>query len=227
MLRPAVGDRCPVLVAHVIFDLDGTLLDSRADLADAVNHVRHALALPPLDPFAIHRYVGDGARALVERALGPTRRELWNEGVERFLAYYDEHLLDRSCLYPGMMELLAALGAAGVSISVLTNKPEGFSRRILAGLGVAGAFIDVVGGDTLPVRKPDPRGVTHLLARAGVSPARALVVGDSSVDVATARAARVPFCGVAWGFDPGDLRGADVPVVAAAATLQQVVLDPW
>lgn len=217
----------PVLIAHVIFDLDGTLLDSRADLADAVNHVRHGLGLAALDPLTIHRYVGDGARALVERALGPTRRELWNEGVDRFLAYYDAHLLDRSCLYPGMTELLAALGTAGVSASVLTNKPEGFSRRILAGLEVAGAFVDVVGGDTLPVRKPDPRGVAHLLARARVPSARALVVGDSPVDLATARAAQVPFCGVSWGFNPGDLLAAEVPVVTTAATLQRLVLDPW
>jgi phosphoglycolate phosphatase len=216
-----------VLIGHVIFDLDGTLLDSRADLAAAVNHARHALGLAPLDPVTIHRYVGDGARALVERALGPTRRALWKEAIDRFLVYYDAHLLDRSCLYPGMRELLAALAAAGVSASVLTNKPEGFSRRILAGLGVAETFVDVIGGDTLPVRKPDPAGVAHLLARARVSAPRALVVGDSSVDVATARAAQVAFCGVSWGFNPDDILAADVPVVETAAALHRVVLDAW
>lgn len=216
-----------MLIAHVVFDLDGTLLDSRADLANAVNHVRQGLGLPALDPATVYRYVGDGARALVERALGPIRRELWNEAVERFLAYYEEHLLDHSRLYPGISDLLAAMAAADVSASILTNKPEGFSRRILAGLGVADAFVDVVGGDTLPVRKPDPRGVAYLLERARVPAARALVVGDSPVDVATARAAQVPFCGVSWGFNPGDLLAAEVPVVTAAAALQRVVLDGW
>ena len=214
-------------IAHVLFDLDGTLLDSRADLANAVNHVREGFGLPALDPTTVHRYVGDGARALVERALGSARRDLWADGIERFLAYYDAHLLDRSRLYPGIAELLVALAAAGVSLSVLTNKPEGFSRRILTGLGVVDAFVGIAGGDTLPVRKPDPGGVTYLLQRAGIPGARALVVGDSHVDLATARAAQVPFCGVSWGFNPGDLVAAEAPVATTAATLRQVVLGGW
>jgi phosphoglycolate phosphatase len=214
-------------VAHVIFDLDGTLVDSRADLAGAVNYTRETLGLSPLDPHTVSRYVGDGARALIERALGPARRELWNHGLQTFLGYYRQHLLDRTGFYPGMLELLADLAAARISASVLTNKPEDLSRRILAGLGALDAFGGLVGGDTLPVRKPDPGGVACLVERAGVARERTLMVGDSLVDVATARAAGVAFCGVGWGFDPERLAAEPVALAASAAALQQVLLGGW
>jgi phosphoglycolate phosphatase len=211
----------------VLFDLDGTLIDSRRDLADAVNHVRGSFGLPPLDPTTVFRYVGDGARALVERALGAERADLWNSGVERFLAYYDAHLLEHTRLYPAMRELLEAMAAAGVTASVLTNKPEGFSRRILAGLGCLDRFVGVVGGDTLTLRKPDPSGAFSLLAAAGVDRADAMIVGDSPVDAATAAAGSIAFCGVAWGFNPAALDVATVPIATTVSVLRDVVLGHW
>jgi phosphoglycolate phosphatase len=215
------------LVAHVIFDLDGTLIDSRADLAAALNHVLVTLGLSPLEPATVYGYVGHGARALVERALGPDHQELWEEGVRTFLAYYGEHLLDETTLYPGMGDALAALGAAGVALSVLTNKPEAMSRRILGGLGVLAWFVGVVGGDSLPTRKPDPAGALHLLRQTATPVDRALLVGDSSIDLATALSSGVPFCGVGWGLDPTAVRAAQAPFVSTAGDLVRLVLGEW
>lgn len=210
---------------HVAFDLDGTLIDSRADLVAAVNHVRNSLGLPPEPPETLYAYVGDGARALVERALGPDRRDLWQAGVETFMAWYGEHLLDATVPYPGMVDVLDALAAHGVATSVLTNKPLRLSRAILDGLRLTPRFVDVVGGDSLPTRKPDPAGVEHLRSLTRTPPARMLLVGDSTIDLATARAARVRFCGVTWGFVPATLRAAGPEhLVSDAAELLALIL---
>jgi phosphoglycolate phosphatase len=192
--------------AHVAFDLDGTLVDSRADLAAATNHVRRSFDLAPLEPAAVYGLVGDGARALVERALGPVPAARADEGVRRFLAFYREHLLDETRPYPGMESALRALHARGVVLSVLTNKPEDLSRAILDGLGLTHWLASVVGGDSLPTRKPDPAGVQVLLARSGTRAADFLLVGDSPVDFETAEQAGVAFCGVTWGLVPERLR---------------------
>jgi phosphoglycolate phosphatase len=215
-------------IAHVIFDLDGTLVDTGADLAASVNHVLGTFGLDPLDPATVYRYVGDGARMLVERAVGIARRDLWDSGVDIFLAFYREHLLDSTRLHDGVAYVLAALSRAGVSASVLTNKPEDLSRKILSGLGVLGAFVDVIGGDTLPVRKPDPQGVFHLLRLTDTAVGEALIVGDSPVDCATARSSDVAFCGVSWGFNPEGLAAEGVPIVGSAKDLKRVILgNDW
>jgi phosphoglycolate phosphatase len=197
--------REPALPAyrHVCFDLDGTLIDSRADLAAAMNHVLAGLDRDPLPGTILDSFVGEGARRLVERALGEgaSVAEV-DEALARFLAYYGAHLLDATRTYPGVEALLVALGARDVICSVLTNKPEALSRTILNGLDLSGHFIAVVGGDSLPTRKPDPAGVEHLLALGRTSRAAMLLVGDSAIDVRTARAARVAFCGVSWGLTP-------------------------
>jgi phosphoglycolate phosphatase len=192
---------------HVCFDLDGTLVDSRADLADAVNHVLTDLGLPPMPIAVVQGFVGDGARKLVERALGPEApTALVDDALARFLDHYGRHLLDATRPYPGIPPLLEALRARAVTLSVLTNKPEGMSRAILDGLGLGRPFVAVVGGDTLPRRKPDPAGVEHLLRLGGSTREEMLLVGDSAVDVRTARAAGTAFCGVAWGLAPEALR---------------------
>jgi len=193
---------------HVAFDLDGTLVDSRADLVAAVNHVLRGLALPELPPPTLYRYVGEGARVLVERALGPEHRDRREAGVESFMAYYGEHLLDATRPYPGVEAALDGLAARGVALSVLTNKPEGMSRAILEGLDLASRFVGIVGGDSLPVRKPDPAGLEWLRACTGTPRERVLLVGDSEIDLRTARAGGVAFCGVAWGLVPEALRAA-------------------
>jgi phosphoglycolate phosphatase len=203
-VRPARG----VAFEHVAFDLDGTLIDSRADLVASVNHVLRTLDLPEQAPETLYRYVGEGARVLVERALGPGHRDLFDEGVHRFMDYYGEHLLDATVPYPGMVDLLDALAAHGVALSVLTNKPIALSRAILDGLALSARFVGVIGGDSLSVRKPDPAGLDELRQLSGTSRARTMLVGDSGIDVATARAGGVAFCGVSWGLSPDALLAA-------------------
>jgi phosphoglycolate phosphatase len=193
---------------HVAFDLDGTLIDSRADLAAATNHVLRSFALPEIPPESVFALVGEGARRLVERALGPGRAALVDEGVVRFLDYYREHLLDATHLYPGVRAALVALAAGGVALSALSNKPADLSERVLAGLQIRDLFGDVIGGDSLPTRKPDPAGLERLRRRTGTATARMLLVGDSPVDLATATAAGTAFCGVTWGLLPEVLRAA-------------------
>jgi len=213
-----------MMYEHVAFDLDGTLVDSREDLAAAVNHVLRSLGLPEMDPSTLYGYTGDGARALVERALGAERQVLFQPGVDAFMAYYAEHLLDATRPYPGIVELLDVLAARGVALSVLTNKPVAMSRAILSGLGLAGRFVDVLGGDSLPVRKPDPTGLERLRALTGTARERMLLVGDSGIDLRTARNAGVAFCGVAWGLTPDTLAAvAPERVIAHPSELVAVV----
>jgi phosphoglycolate phosphatase len=211
---------------HVAFDLDGTVIDSRADLSAATNHVLQCFGLPPLPSQSVCALVGEGARRLVERALGPTRTARVDEGVERFLAYYEAHLLDATVVYPGVADALAALEDAGVALSVLSNKAERLSRTVLEGLGVEVRFRAIIGGDSLPTRKPDPAGIERLRALTKTPSDRMLLVGDSPVDVATAANAGVAFCGVGWGLDPAALRAARPGyLVDTAPELVAVVVD--
>jgi phosphoglycolate phosphatase len=191
----------------LIFDLDGTLAETREDIAASANHALSTVGLPPLPVATITGFVGEGAPRLIERCLGP-RQDLFDPALAAWRAHYAEHLLDATRLYPGVADTLKALPAP---LAVLTNKPEGMSRRILDGLGVAGRFEAVVGGDTLPVKKPSPDGVRHIMeaTRSG----GAVLVGDSAIDLATAKSARVPFWGASYGFGGrGELAGADAVV---------------
>ena len=225
-LEGTAGTRPTRLVYdHVSFDLDGTLIDSRHDLASAVNHVLAVFGLPGIRPKTLYGYVGDGARALVERALGPERRDRLEEGVGLFMTYYGEHLLDATRPYPGMVEALDGLGARAVALSVLTNKPVALSRAILEGLGLASRFVDIVGGDSLPVRKPDPTGLDYLRQRTGTPRERMLLVGDSGIDVQTGRAGGVTTCGVAWGLAPEALRAAEPDILVAHPSELLTIVD--
>jgi phosphoglycolate phosphatase len=216
--------RAGVVYEHVSFDLDGTLIDSRADLAAATNHVLGVFGLPSLSPPTLYRYVGEGARVLVQRALGPTHQDRLDEGVAAFMRYYGAHLLDATRPYPGIVETLAALAERGVVLSVLTNKPAALSRAILDGLGLSARFLDVIGGDSLSVRKPDPAGLERLRTLSRTARERMLLVGDSGIDVRTARADGVAICGVAWGLTPESLL-AERPdrVIAHPAELIPIV----
>jgi phosphoglycolate phosphatase len=193
---------------HIVFDLDGTLVDSLSDLTAAVNHALRALGAVELPREVVAGYVGEGARVLVQRALGVRYHNRLEEGLQLFLAYYGAHLLDHTRPYPHIGEMLAGLVAWRVALSVLSNKPEGMSRAILDGLGLSSYFVAVLGGDSLPTRKPDPAGLDYLRALTATPRERMLVVGDSVIDVRTARAAGLAFCGVAWGMTPAALRGA-------------------
>ncbi len=192
--------------AHLIFDLDGTLVDTKADLAAATNHVLASFGLPLLSAAQVADYVGHGARVLVERALGPTNGCLVSRGFALFMEYYGDHLLDHTRTYAGIERLLAVAQAQGITLSVLTNKPEAASRAIVAGLGLAPYFREIVGGDTLPTKKPDPQGVSYLQRSTGIDSHETLLIGDSQIDCETGRAAGVPTCGVMWGFGAKDLK---------------------
>jgi phosphoglycolate phosphatase len=192
----------------LIFDLDGTLADTKLDLANAVNATREHLGLPALENERVYSYVGNGAPVLIRKAMGPEYgEEDVQRALEHFLSYYREHMLDHTTLYPGVRESLDRLRALGLRLTVLTNKPVKISRDILAGLGLGGYFFRIYGGNSFEQKKPDPAGVLILLGEAGVPKERALMVGDSAVDVLTARNAGIAVCGVTYGFQPESLAG--------------------
>lgn len=196
--------------AHLlVFDLDGTLVDSRRDLAAATNAAlgRVAPGVEALPLEVVTSFIGEGARLLVERSLRYAGLDLPPEEVlPVFFECYRERLLDTTRLYPGVAQALEAL--AGTTLAVLTNKPGEFSRAILDGLGVASHFARIWGAGDVPERKPDPAGLRRLLAGLGADAAGTWMVGDSAIDVQTARAAGLRVTGVTWGFDPVALRAA-------------------
>jgi len=186
----------------LVFDLDGTLVDSQRDLADAVNATRAWMGLEPLPPITVAQYVGNGAPVLVQRALPDAGKEDWSRGLKYFLEYYRDHMLDSTVLYPGVREALDQLHAERIPLAVLTNKPIRFSLQMLEGLGIDLHFFRVYGGNSFPEKKPDPSGLNALVVESGAHRARTIMVGDSAVDIDTARNAGVQACGVRWGFQP-------------------------
>jgi len=204
-LRGLCGGELPRLV---MFDLDGTLIDSVPDLAEAVNRMLVELGRAPAGVEKVRDWVGNGARVLVRRALaggldhaavGEAETE---EALARFLDIYaDCHHL--TALYPGVHELLEALSTAAVELAVVTNKPERFVAPLLEQVGLGGYFRWIIGGDTLPQQKPDPAALLQVMRLAGVEAAQSLFVGDSRNDVLAARAAAVPCIAVSYGYNHG------------------------
>jgi phosphoglycolate phosphatase len=195
-------------VRALIFDLDGTLIDSKLDLALAVNAALAEMGRGPLPHEQIFGYVGQGAPSLIARALGDgASEEECRRGLEFFIRYYSIHKLDNTVLYPGVRETLDVL--KGMPMAVYTNKPVRVSRSIVQELGVAGHFRSVYGGNSFERKKPDPMGVESILREFGAAPAQVMIVGDSEVDVQTARNSGTWVCGVTYGF--GSHRLAEFP----------------
>ena len=183
----------------LIFDLDGTLIDSKLDLAHAVNATRRHMLMDPLDHERVYSYVGSGAPVLIRRALGDQATEAQvQEALEFFLEYYREHYLDYTALYPGVRESLDRLLGAGKRMAVLTNKPVRISRAIIEGLGVHGNFFQVYGGNSFEFKKPHPIGVEKLIAESGARREETVMVGDSAVDGVVV-SHRVVAGGSRWG----------------------------
>ena len=195
----------PHPIQLVIFDLDGTLIDSRLDLIHSVNAMFRHLGRPELPGEVVASYVGDGAPMLVRRALGdPNDEKIVKDALQYFLEYYKEHKLDHTTVYAGIPEALQQIQANGTrrKMAVLSNKPVNPSRAIVEALGLRGFFVHVYGGNSFETKKPDPLGVATILQETGVAPDRALMVGDSSIDVLTGINAGIFTCGVTYGFAP-------------------------
>jgi len=196
----------PHSIKLVIFDLDGTLIDSRLDLVHSVNAALRHIGRPELPDDVIASYVGDGAPILIQRALGGEviDEALVRKGLEFFLSYYREHKLDHTIVYPGIAEALATVQHSSNGIprkmAVLTNKPVNPSRAIVEALGLGPFFCQIYGGNSFSTKKPDPEGALKLLDETGVQPEQAAIVGDSHVDVRTGRNAGLWTVGVTYGF---------------------------
>lgn len=222
----------PRNIKLVIFDLDGTLIDSRLDLVHSVNAALRHIGRPELPDDVIASYVGDGAPILIQRALGAEAVDqgLVKRGLEFFLSYYREHKLDHTTVYPGISEALAAIqkpsffgerdgalhtrvNGAPRTMAVLSNKPVNPSRAIIEALGLGRFFAEVYGGNSFATKKPDPEGARKLLDEHGVSPEQAAIVGDSHVDVETGRNAGLWTIGVTYGFAPHTFESAPPDVL--------------
>jgi phosphoglycolate phosphatase len=201
--------------ALIVFDLDGTLIDSAPDLAAAINALLADLGREPLSVPEVRRMIGDGVAMLVARALAARQCGQVDptEASRVFMRHYEADATSRTICFPGAADALRVLQAGGLPLAVCTNKPARITATILARLGIAHYFARVIGGDSLPFRKPDPRVLLALAEGFAVRPDATLLVGDSEVDAATARAAGVPFVLMKHGYRRGPLE--EIPCIAA------------
>lgn len=193
----------------ILYDLDGTLVDTREDIARAANHMRSEMGMDPLPREAICRFVGLGLRQLMQGCLETEDPGRIEQGTKLYRAHYTQHLLDHAVLYPSVREVLDHF--RGRTQAVVTNKPNPYSREILEALGVAGYFMEILAGDSEYPKKPDPAGILAVMARAVAIPAQTLWVGDSPIDVQTGARAGIQTVGVAHGFSPREELAASGP----------------
>jgi len=208
-MRSLFGGEMP---QAVLFDLDGTLIDSVPDLAHAVDRMLRRVGQEPVGETAVRQWVGNGAQMLVRRALArhidisglSINDAVFDHAYQLFLQYYAEQTADRSELYPGVRDCLEQLRKQGVKMAVVTNKPMQFTTPMLEGFGLSQYFDCVLGGDSLPVKKPDPQPLYHAMEALGSSPQTTLMVGDSVNDLRAARAAGCPVACVPYGYNHGE-----------------------
>ena len=206
----------------VVFDLDGTLIDSGADLFASINAMLLHFGRQPLPDPVIASYIGDGAPMLVSRSLGePDQSSFVDSALAYFLGYYNEHKLDRTQVYPGVFDALNTLrlGAQGAErpMAVLTNKPVRASQGICDALGLSPYFFRIYGGNSFATKKPDPEGLSTLMSEAGVAAQETLMIGDSDVDILTARNAGVWSIGCSFGLAPDSLSAAEPDCIVDSA----------
>jgi len=194
----------------IVFDLDGTLVDTAPDLLDSLNHSLLAGGAALTDTNGFRRFVGHGGRVMIERAYAAQQRALGTAEHDRlfalFLDHYGCNIPGRSLPYPGVPEALARLADRGWLLAVCTNKTETFSKRLLSGVGLADRFAAICGADTFAYRKPDPRHLASTIEMAGGDPSRAVMVGDSQTDIDTAKAAGIPVVAVDFGYTDRHVR---------------------
>ena len=213
-----------MIIRAVLFDLDGTLVDSLEDLTDAVNRVRNAFSHPPLSTDAVRLKVGKGARNLVQQALPGAAETDINHALGLFLEFNKQHIADKSRLYPGIMETLHELAARDIKMAVISNKNEDLSVLILQALGVHGLFASICGGDTYPENKPSPLPLLKVIEKLGMTPHECVMVGDSINDIEAGIRAGITSIACTWGYGSAEeLAGADV-FVQTPQELQTVIV---
>lgn len=194
----------------LVFDLDGTLVDTAPDLVASTNHVLDYLGLPQVDELSLRPFVGHGAKHMIVRAVGPAAEKMTEAQHEallkRYLDFYGDHIADASRPFEGIVPLLEKFQAQGVKLAICTNKIERMSKLLLDALDLSRFFVAVAGRDTLGAAKPDPNALLGTIALAGGDKSRAIMIGDTAVDIETARAAEVPVIGVSFGYTETPVR---------------------
>lgn len=203
----------------LVFDLDGTLVDTAPDLIDSLNHCLSSAGIEPATRDGIGFHVGLGSRAMIERAYALRSRRIAADELERlastFLQHYADAIPGRSALYPRAVEMLDRHAEAGFVFAICTNKPETLARRLLTALGLASRFAAICGADTFAFRKPDPRHLLETIRMAGGDPERAVMIGDSRTDILTAKAAGVPVIALDFGYSDRPVAEYEPSVVAS------------
>ena len=201
----------------IVYDLDGTLVDTAPDLLDSLNHALNLAGLETAEPTELRKFVGMGGRVMIERAFAAQDKTLEQAQLDRLLAAFLDHyggaIPGKSKPYAGVLSALDRFERAGYIAAVCTNKYENLATSLIGSLGLAPRFAAVCGQDTFPFRKPDPRHLTETIARAGGSPARAVMIGDSRTDIDTAKAAGIPVVAVDFGYTDRHVREFEPSVV--------------
>jgi len=194
----------------IVFDLDGTLIDTAPDLLDSLNHALVSGGVPPVDPILHRAHVGFGGRVMIERAYLAQQRLLPDEDLQKLLATFLEHytaqIPGKSGPFPGVLQAMANFRDAGYLMAICTNKPEHLAVSLMRGLALDTEFAAICGADTFDFRKPDPRHLFETIAKAGGDPDRALMIGDSRTDIDTAKAAGIPVVAVDFGYTDRHVR---------------------